>query len=403
MREPGNNLFLKQRNRAIILNHIRKDGQLSRIDLARKTRLSPTAIGLITSRLIQEDYLRETGTAKSTGGRKPQLLEIKKNSYFSIGFDIEVDSVKMLLLDISGNVIEKKTISLAPAGSVPGTIALMKNLVGKTLQHHSIRKDRFLGVGISIPGLLDRQRQVIVEAPNILWKNVAFGSFDTVTETGDVFLENEANASAVCEHWLGVCKNKNHFICVNISSGIGAGIFLDGNIYHGATGVAGEFGHLIISEDGPLCNCGNHGCLEALVSPRALVKYAKHRLDNSRLPAGFQTDSLDFDQLTNLARQNNHQASDILIHSARYLGRGIAWLVNMFNPETIVIGKKFHLYSALVFDCVKEAVYRHTLQPHRKGLEILLSLSEDTTSALGAAILPQKKTFFPEASSQKYQ
>ena len=258
---PGNNQYLKELNQASVMELIRLHERLSRKELSDLTGLSPTACGSITRQLIQDGFLHETGQGESTGGRKPVMLEIKPDSYYAAGFDIGMDELQMVIADITGKVIVEKNLEYTMGISVDKAIGLIYDELDRIIAQLGLKWERFLGCGLSIPGLVDRGTNQVIMAPNLSWNHV-----DLRTRAADilkmpVFIENEAMCSAICEHWIGKCKNIGNFVCINVESGIGAGIFIGETIYRGFSGSAGEIGHLIVQENGRLCGCGNHGCL----------------------------------------------------------------------------------------------------------------------------------------------
>jgi N-acetylglucosamine repressor len=271
----GNNKFLKKLNKAIVLDLIRSNKELSKISLSQLTGLSPTATGMIVMQLLEEGYIHEIGIGESSGGRKPVLLELKPHSFYSIGADIDVDFIYLALIDITGEVVYEKSIKRKDNSNPEAALKFIENEILMILKEYSIDFSRLLGVGISIPGLVDEVDGKIILAPNLQWENVKASSYLTKLSGTPLYIENEAMASAVCEHWVGQCQGIDDFLCINITSGIGAGIFTGGKLYRGTGGSAGEIGHTLIDENGPKCGCGNYGCLETLASTKSIIESAK--------------------------------------------------------------------------------------------------------------------------------
>jgi N-acetylglucosamine repressor len=383
----GNNEFLKRYNRACILDLVRIHGPISRMRLSEMSGLSPTATGSIVSTLLEKGYLHEVGTGESSGGRKPVLLELKPGTYFSIGMDVDGSRILVILLDINGTATEEYTFKTDGMAKDPaGVFNIMENAVSSMLERHKIDRKHLLGIGVSIPGLIGLDSNEIVFAPNLGWKNVGTSRFFSSFSGIPVHVENESKASAICENWLGECTNINDFICINIGSGIGAGIFTSGKLYRGHSGTAGEVGHMTVDENGPLCGCGKRGCLEAFASTSRLLERAEMQM-------GLKSGSLTLDTLVDMAEKGDNEMLRLLYESSGYLGQAISYLVNMLNPGKIVIGRDFTRYAHLVIDNIMRSIQTRSLEAPASRVQITASRLGDRSSAMGAAIIPLKVLF----------
>lgn len=389
----GNNKYLKEMNKAAILDLIRTTSGISRKALADLTGLSPTATGAIVKELIKDQYIREVGEGKSSGGRKPVILEINPDSYYAFGFDIDMRFIYAVVLDITGKVhYEKKwerTSALSPDEAVQ-QIGEIYRMVASELK---IAKDRVLGVGVSIPGMLDINTRRIYLAPNLGWNDVDIRESLASELDVPVYLDNEAMCSAFCENWLGICRGVEDFICINIESGIGAGIFVRGKIYRGYNGSAGEVGHISVDENGPRCKCGNVGCLETMASIKAMAE--RYVAVRGKTDPGIYEKNIDqnFESLLRGAREGDKDCLGIFREAAASLGKAIGYLINALNPQTIVIGKKFPMYADLALDDITRAASRTALSHLAENCSIVPSCFGENSSALGAAILPVRKLF----------
>jgi len=393
--KTGNNKFLKEYNEAGILDLIRTGKALSRADLSKATGLSPTATGIIVSALIEKGYIRERGTGESTGGRRPVLLELVPESYYSIGFDVDVGSVLYIVMDITGKVVYEGSADM-DTGTPEAAVSALGAYVDEIIRSREIDKERLLGVGISVPGLVEPDTQRVILAPNLGWEDVDLGAMLKEKLEMPVHVENEAMASAICENWIGECREIDNFICVNIKSGIGAGIFTGGRPYKGSSGSAGEVGHVVVDEDGPKCGCGNHGCLETIASTSRIVDKARKiaRQDGaSFLCKADNSGSIDLDNITYAARAGNEKALVLLNDAARYIGIALSSLVNTLNPSKIVLGKDFVKYGDLVMNTIRGMIERKALKKPASVVEVTVSEFGERASTLGAAIIPLKILF----------
>lgn len=394
MRESktGNNKYLKVMNRSIVLDLIRTNDGMSRKALADYTGLSATATGAIVRTLLNEKYIREVGEGKSSGGRKPVILEINPDSYYAFGFDIDVRFIYAMVLDITGKIRYESKIENEGPLSPGDAVIQVAGIFYKVVSSLKLKKEQILGVGVSIPGMLDITTRRILLAPNLGWSEVDLLESLKQQLGIPVYLDNEAMCSALCENWLGMCRGVEDFICINIESGIGAGMFLRGMMYRGHTGSAGEVGHIPVDENGPRCKCGNKGCLETIASVNAMTaRYRK--LKTADAGSAGEIREHDFENLLESARKGDPECLAILRESAVSLGKAIGYLINAFNPEIIVLGKEFSRYSELVLDTIRDVAVKTALSHPAKNCSIVASSFGENSSALGAAIIPIRKLF----------
>lgn len=395
--KTGNNKFLKQFNETSLLELIRLNKQISKADLAQLTGLSPTACGVIVSNLLEKGYIREAGIGISKGGRRPNLYELNPKSYYSIGVDIDVDYIRFILMDITGNVEYRDMISSRFDQSVSESIAFIEKKVRQIIERNTIREDRLLGVGVSVPGMVDNVTHEVIFAPNLGWERVDLESMMSGMGNFPIYVDNEAICSAISENWIGYCTEQRDFVCINMKSGIGSSIFADGNLYRGCSGSAGEIGHIMVDHNGPKCACGNYGCLETLVSSRSMVEKAQ-KLVRQGLIADF-SDELDINSINSIdfiidaVKAGNESARVILVEAAGYLGLAVANLINTINPSRIVLGKELVKFSEDILEHMRNIALAKALKYPASRVEILASELGEDSSALGAAIVPLKKLF----------
>lgn len=392
----GNNKFLKELNQKTILDLVRVNKAVSKADLSQLTGLSPTAVGMIVNKLLEKGYVHETGTGESKGGRKPMMLELKPDSFYTAGIDIDVCSMNMVLIDITSRIVYTKQVDTAPNLTAEETCTLIGVELKKILKQNAIKQEKVLGIGISVPGLIENDTQKIILAPNLGWKDIDLRRNIAISDKLPVYVENEAMASAICENWIGSCQGVNNFICINIRSGIGSGIFTEGRLYRGAGGSAGEVGHITVDENGPRCGCGNYGCLETMASVKYMEERARRLIRQGTASSMNLIEDIDricmFDVIA-AAEKGDGAAIGILQESARYLGIAISILVNTLNPTKVVLGKEFVKYSNLVMEQLQAVVAAKALKYPASKVEIAASAIGEQSSALGAAIIPLKLLF----------
>lgn len=388
----GNNQFLKEFNESVLLDLIRLHKQISKADLAQITGLSPTATGMIVTKLLDKGYIFEAGIGQSNGGRRPVLYELKPRSYYSIGIDIDVDYIRFILMDITGQVEYREQVTSLPEHPVKETVQLIKQKIDDIIDRFKIEQDMLVGIGLSVPALVDNTTHEIILAPNLGWQNVNIVNELMLQEM--IYVDNEAMCSAFSENWLGSCTEEKNFVCINMKSGIGSSIFANGNLYRGFCGSAGEIGHIMIDKNGPKCACGNYGCLETFVSARRMVQKAKTMVRQG-LIADIEysdVDAITYEDIINAAQAGSESAKQILAEAAGYLGLGIANIINTINPSKIVLGKELAKLD-IVMDHLKGIVSANALSYPASRTDIEVSALGEDVSALGAAIIPFRKLF----------
>lgn len=223
-KKTGNSKFLKEYNRRLILSLLRKGGGMSCATLSKMTGLTQKSVYEICDGLMKEAFIYESAIGKSEGGRKPAIISLKPGSHYSIGIDIDVQYLRATLMDTTGNIIDESALS-SNISSYEYYLEIIASEVDKLIDNNRIRTDRLLGVGISVPGFIDANTKRIVMAPNLGLEDKDLINDLKEKLPFDIFMENESMASAIGEKWLGECKNDENFICINIKSGIGAGIY----------------------------------------------------------------------------------------------------------------------------------------------------------------------------------
>ncbi len=389
----GNNKFLKELNETYLLELIRTNKQISKADLAQLTGLSPTACGIIVTNLLDKGYISEAGVGVSTGGRRPVLYELIPRSYFSIGVDIDVDYIRFILMDITGQVEYRDKIPSKSNYSVLASIELVEEKLHQIIQKHNIKEERLLGVGVSIPGMIDNLTHEVVFAPNLGWERVDLENMMASIGSFPIYVDNEAICSAICENWIGCCINQKDFVCINMKSGIGSSIFAGGNLYRGCCGSAGEIGHIMVDPNGPKCGCGNYGCLETLASSKAMVEKAQKQIKQGLIADLTDIDSITIDDIISSTKAGNEATRVILVEASGYLGLAVANLINTINPSKIVLGKELDKFPEDILDHLKNIAFAKALKYPASRVEIVTSELGEDTSALGAAIIPLQKLF----------
>lgn len=269
---------------------------------------------------------------------------MRTRDLLSLGIDLGGTKILTSVVNPQGEILSRDH-SLTPGAKGPeGVIRAILASAERALEGASIRMDRVSAVGVGAPGLANTEAGILYTSPNLPgWKDVPLRDIIQKKLKKKAFLINDGNAAALGEYYFGAAKGISHFIYITISTGIGGGVVVDGKLLNGSKGLAGEVGHMTIADEGPLCHCGNRGCWEALASGTALAKAAQKRIeagaDTTILSlAEGKIDKVTAQTVQTAAEKGDPLANELILKTAYYFGVGLANLVNLFNPEMIVIG-----------------------------------------------------------------
>ncbi|HZU86395.1 MAG TPA: ROK family protein, partial [Anaerolineaceae bacterium] len=267
-----------------------------------------------------------------------------------------------------------------------------ENLIEEAMNYGAELGLRPLGIGVGVPGLVDTRQGKLVFAPNLKWSDMPIGLIWMRRFNLPVFVENEANCAALGEYFYGAAHNVNVFIHLTTGIGLGGGIMINGHLYKGVNGFAGEIGHMTIYQNGEVCGCGRHGCWETYVSPRAMLQRVRQMLvgvkDSQVLVlAGGDPEKITEEIVIEAARQNDPVALGVLHEMGEHLGVGIANLVNIFNPEMIVLGGALSHASPWLFPVIRSVLKDNVLPPLRDTIRIEASAQGVNACVVGAASL----------------
>ena len=310
-------------NRRVILNLIRTKQPLSRADLARVSGLQRSTVSLIVEELMEEHWVLEGAMGRLPRGRRPTFLRLNDDRVI-IGIDIRPLQTTVALADVNGKFGSQEVFA-TPANPKAAIDALIER-IQRFIRSSGAKKIE--GVGISLPGRIERASERLVFAPNLRWEEFDVRGPIAKATSLDVEIENAANACVLAAVWFDHIESRN-MVVVTVSEGLGTGILVNGQLARGLSGMAGEFGHVPLDPDGPQCSCGSRGCWEVFGSNRAALRYY---LESSTVPAG-----LTFQDLLRLADQGDTRAAQALETMAHYLGRGMRMIVAGLDPEVIVV------------------------------------------------------------------
>ena len=377
---------IRTANRYEVLRQIIAHSPTSRQELAAAAGLSLATVATLVGELLELRMITEVGFEDSAGGRPRGLVAVNASGGALIGVDIAETYVHVELFDLALNVLARADEDMRPGESLPEqVVSHVAAAVGSVVAQAGIEGARVLGVGVSVPGQVDRDTGVSEYAPNWDWHDVPLLDLLSEVIAYPLYLDNPLRAGAVAEMWFGAARGRGDTVVVNLGTGVGAGLALQGGLYRGVSNSAGEWGHTTLVLDGRLCRCGNHGCVEAYVgAPGIMLNLREIGPSSPLLHPDDQTATID--ALARAVDAKDPVALKVVRETARYIGAGIANLVNVLNPEVVVLSSWVarRLGEPLLHE-VREAVGRHALPRPMAATEIVLSPIPTDPACLGAA------------------
>lgn len=380
------NRSVRLRNRSALLTKLFLDGPLTRQDLVRSTGLSQPAVSNVVADLIDEGLVVEAGAAESDGGRPSMLLRIAPRFAFLIGVDVGETRVRVELFDFAMTLLASVEYPLDPARTEPDLVAghVLAGIEAVTGQA-GVAPGDVLGVGIGVSGVVEQGTEAVVHAQALGWDRVPLERLIGAGTDLPLHIDNGAKTLGQAEMWFGAGRGARHAVFALVGSGVGASVVTNGATYRGASSSAGEWGHTTLVYGGRVCRCGARGCLEAYVGAEAIID--RYREARRGRPVPGEDEESQIAALV-AAAETSATARRVLEDTAGYLGAGVANLINLFNPERVVLGGWAAMALGDLLPAVREAAGRQALrQPYEQASIELCRLGVDAV-ALGAATLP---------------
>ncbi|MEA3340408.1 MAG: ROK family protein [Chloroflexota bacterium] len=379
-------------NRSTVLNVVKDEGPVSRTGIVRLSGLSPATVSEITADLIVEGLIYEKTAGDSTGGRPPILLALNHNAAYVVGLKLAERHISAALTDIEATILSTLTVPVTEMTVVERAVTALAGTVEQVIARASVPRERVTGVGIGLAGVIDAGRGLCRYSPFLDWRDVPLERLVEEQIGIPVYIDNDVNTLAMAEKWFGAGQGVDDFLVVTVGRGVGLGIVVNGQFYRGTRGGGGEFGHMVMDPDGPLCDCGKRGCLEAYVADPVLVRAARDAAAQGRL-GSVDPDQLTVKRATELAETGNEPLRGIFAQAGRMLGMSIANLVNIFNPALIIISGEGVRAGDLLFGPMREAVAQYAFDGLAGDTEIVVQEWGDEAWAWGAASLVLRKIY----------
>lgn len=376
-------------NRASVLYTLRREGPISRQDVAVRAGVSAATAANVVGQLLEEGVLGEAGQLPSNGGRPASLTGINPGYGAIVGVDLGETAVRLELFDLALQRTAEVELPVGADDQQPEAIVeLIADGVERLLDGAGVERERVLGLGVGVPGIVEDSGTALVHAPSIGWNGVPLAALLAERTELPSFVSNGAKALGTAEAWFGAAGEDQDVMVCLIGTGVGASFLQHGSVYRGASASAGEWGHTTLVLDGDPCRCGAHGCLEAYVGAPAIARRWLAAGGDGGEAAGGHGDEAAIERLAVAAEAGDERALGVLRETARYLGAGVSDLVNLINPDRVVVGGWVGLrLGPLLLPLVAEQARGRALRPPFEQLTLDLCRLGPDAVALGAATM----------------
>ncbi len=384
--------MVSRNNVRLVLNVLQQYRKASRIEISKYSGLSPATVTNVIQELENLGLVREAGKTELPMGRKPILIELNPDIQYLVGLDVGIGKIIGVVINLHSDIIKSIREEFNVNSDDFDLVHEMEKVYLKLIEglpQEIINK--IPGVGVSVPGLVHLEKGVLVFAPNLPnCNNVPLADKLSQLIGKPVYIENEARAMALAEARYGAARGYKNVFCIRLGYGIGGGIIINGELYRGSSYTAGEVGHMTILPSGPLCHCGNRGCLEVFAGGGAIASTALRVLSSGsnsliREIAEDDSSSITARVVSEAAKRGDEIALKIVKDFANYIGIGIASVVNILNPEVIIVGGGVANTGELLFREIKNNVKKRAFTTMMRFPEILPSMLGEQASSIGVA------------------
>lgn len=380
-----------------VLRFIHSNHNISRVELAKRTGSSAGSMTAMVHRLIAKGLVTESGKGSTNFGRKPVSLSLRHDLGYVGGVDMGSFRLRVIIADVLGNISYKSETETRMTEGRDRVLSRTFNEIHKAMDESRIPKAAIKGIGMAHSGVIDTRKGVVLSFPRpgqmTQWRNVPL--LEMLEKEFDVpsILDDSARTMALAEKHFGLGKEMSDFLFIEVGMGIGASIFIDGKLYRGPGGSAGEFGHMTVDEKGPLCSCGNNGCLEAVASCAAIIQAVRAGIQqgvNSKVSefVDGDLDRISIEKIVEAARDNDTLALRVLDEAVSHIGVVLADVINLLNPSVVVLGGPlFREGRELLLERLRQVIRQRALEKSANEVQLKISALGSEAAALGAARL----------------
>lgn len=386
--------WMKSVNKSIILNKIRTSAPISRAQIAKETKLTPPTVSSNVKSLIEEGMVRESELGESQGGRKPTMLLINNKEVYVVGVDIGPKRIKCVIADLAGNITKRLSNELTLPITETQFLTLLKESIASVISSVKINPEKIIGIGVAMHGVVEVETGIALFAPNLGLINIPIKEELEATFELDVKVENDARTMALGESWFGNHGEMDNMLAVNIGRGVGAGIVIDGKLFHGDKDIAGEIGHMTIDIHGEVCECGNRGCFQTFATGSAIASRAEQMLKEQNIVDEAYVE-LSGKKVYELALAGNEEFAEVLADTGEIIGIGLTNLIHVINPTKIVLGGGVTKSAEFILPSIRETIAYRAITPQAKATEVVISELGDDATINGAIALVLEAIFEP--------
>ncbi len=382
----GNVDLVKQINGAVVYRLIDQQGPISRIQVAEQSQLAPASVTKITRQLLEKGLIKEVAQQASTGGRRAISLTTEVAPFHSVCVSVGRDSIHTSIVNLGGDVLIQSNSDFSYRDQEQLKAQLISHLrvfIGK----HQDQIEHLVAIGITVPGLVDPEQGVIHYMPNTDIANYPLG--DLISEEFGLpcYVGNEVRGMALAEHYFGTAQDCLDSIYIRVHNGTGSGIIVGGQVFLGSNRNVGEIGHIQVDPLGEQCQCGNFGCLETIASNPAIVKRIQSRISQGYSSSLSALESPTIEDVCEHALQGDELARQSLMQVGDQLGKAVAIMINLFNPQKVVMAGEITVAKELLFPAIMRNVQSQSLSSFNQGLPIEASSLSDKPTFGAFAII----------------
>jgi len=389
----ANKKLMRAINRFKILHTIRAHKLISRVDITKATGLSQATVTGITASLIDEGLLLEKRPGESEGGRPPILIALNPDGAYAVGVYLSISQINVVIIDLEATILASYEMPLRKQSYAPEAIAdKVVQAVQECMWQANFSRNQISGIGIALPGLVDSHTGLIRFLPNYQWEKVNLRDMVQKKVGHPTYIENSANSLTLAEQWFGEGRGIDNFIVVTLEYGVGMGIIINGKLYRGHQGTAGEFGHTTVDPDGPLCRCGKKGCIEAFVGNNAILREAEAAAQKDEWKPNNPAD-VTIEEVVSAAREGAPCLRNIFAQAGRVLAIGLSNLIRIFNPAKIIISGRGVKAGDLLFDSMYKTIPQYISSRTNGDTEIVIKSWNQNAYARGSGTVVLQEIF----------
>lgn len=383
----GNTRLLKQVNTSVILDIIQNHGPVSRTDVAVRAKLSLATVSRLVEDLVNEGVLLEVGMAESTGGRRPVLLEFNAAAQYLIGVEVGIESVIGVLTDLHASIIHSSVVPLVNPSSTADVIDCINKCIQELIEKADSLKRPVLEIGVAFHGVVDSQTGTVLFAPHFpSWENVSIKTLISKEFGLPSRVENHMRTHALTQMRFGVAKGLDDFVYLYTGKGVGGAIVSGRKIFAGGLKGAGEIGHMTVEPRGPVCSCGNHGCLEAMIAADRVVEMVQKNCSEI-LQGSLKSPEVILKQFMESAKRGDAACLNLLKSIESYLGIAIANIVNVLSIDKFLLSGYLASGGEWFTKAIENAARDRAMKPLNTDIHVIPVPMGSSTGALGAALM----------------